>query len=112
MIERKTREYWMIRVSGQAPNGVMAALESLRSKYSEHWNEIFKTVTTDNGSEFSKLSELEELYEALVYFAHPYISYELDNKKRVCKPPHLNSLLSIFSSLPYSNVWSLDEFEY
>ena len=50
MLERKTREYWMIRVPGRNPNGIMAALTTIRSQYSEHWDTIFKTITTDNGS--------------------------------------------------------------
>ena len=82
LIERKTREYWMIRVPGRDPNGVMAALESVRSQYSEHWDDIFKTITTDNGSEFSMLSELEDLSKTLVYFAHPYTSCEKGSVER------------------------------
>ena len=82
MIERKTREYWMIRVPGRDPKGVMDALYTLRSQYSEHWNDIFKTITTDNGSEFSMLSELEGLSKTLVYFAHPYTSCEKASVER------------------------------
>ena len=36
MIERKTREYWMIRIPGRDPNGVMEALREARSQYDEH----------------------------------------------------------------------------
>ena len=82
MLERKTREYWMIRIPGRDPNGVMIALENIRSLYSEHWNEIFKTITTDNGSEFSNLSDLETLSETLVFFAHPYTSCEKGSIER------------------------------
>lgn len=82
LTERLTREYWMIRVPGRNPKGVMKALERIRSQYSEHWNEIFKTITTDNGSEFSKLSELEDLSKTLVYFAHPYAAYEKGSVER------------------------------
>lgn len=82
MIERKTREYWMIRVPGRDPNGVMAALEDVRAQYSEHWNDIFKTITTDNGSEFSLLAGLEDLSKTLVYFAHPYTSCEKASVER------------------------------
>lgn len=82
MIERKTREYWMIRIPGRDPKGVMTALEGIRSQYSEHWDEIFKTVTTDNGSEFSMLSDLEEVSKTLVYFAHPYTSCEKGSVER------------------------------
>ena len=70
MIERKTREYRMIRAPGRNPNGVIAALEAVRSQHSEQGDDIFKTVTTDNRSEFSMLSEPEELSKTLVYFAH------------------------------------------
>jgi transposase, IS30 family len=76
LLERKSREYWMFRVPGRDPKGVMAALETVRSQYSEHWDDIFKTITTDNGSEFSLLSDLEGLSKTLVYFAHPYTSCE------------------------------------
>ena len=82
MIERKTREYWMIRVPGRDPKGVMDAIDTLRSRYSEHWNDIFQTITTDNGSEFSMLSGLEELSKTLVYFAHPYTSCEKGSVER------------------------------
>lgn len=78
MIERKT----LIRVPGRDPNGVMAALEAVRSQYSEHWDDIFKTLTTDNGSEFSMLSGLEDLSKTLVYFAHPYTSCEKGSVER------------------------------
>ena len=64
----------MIRIPGRDPNGVMNALSTVRSQFEEHWNDIFKTITIDNGSEFSTLSDLETLSKTLVYFAHPYTS--------------------------------------
>lgn len=82
MIERKTREYRMIRIPGRDPNGVMEALREVRSQYDEHWDDVFKTITTDNGSEFSLLSGLEDLSNTLVYFAHPYTSCEKGSVER------------------------------
>lgn len=35
-------------------------------------NRIFKSITTDNGSEFADLSNLEQVSKTLVYYAHPY----------------------------------------
>ena len=61
----------MIRVPGRDPNGVMNALSTVHSQFKEHWDDVFKTITTDNGSEFSTLSNLETLSKTLVYFAHP-----------------------------------------
>ena len=82
MIERKTREFWMIPICGKTPEAVMNALKWIHSQYSEHWDDIFKTITTDNGSEFARLSELESLSKTLVYFAHPYSSYEKGSVER------------------------------
>lgn len=39
----------MIRVPGRDPNGVMAALNEIRTRYGERWDDVFKTITTDNG---------------------------------------------------------------
>ena len=69
MIERKTREFWMIPICGKTPEAVMNALKWIHSQYSEHWDDIFKTITTDNGSEFARLSELESLSKPLVYMS-------------------------------------------
>lgn len=49
----------------------MAAFKTLRSQYQKHWHEVFKTITTDNGSEFADLAQLEEAAQTLVYYAHP-----------------------------------------
>ena len=37
---------------------------------------MFRTITTDNGSEFARLSELETGTSTKVYFTHPYTSCE------------------------------------
>lgn len=50
IVERKSRECWVIRLPNRRSDCVMAALETVRSQYSEHFNEVFKTITTDNGS--------------------------------------------------------------
>ena len=43
---------------------------------------MFRTITTDNSSEFSRLSELEELAETLVYYTHLYTSREKGTNER------------------------------
>ena len=60
----------------------MNAFKSLRKQYSEHWNDIFKTITTDNGSEFADLSQLEDISKSLVYYAHPYTSCDKGTVER------------------------------
>ncbi len=45
-------------------------------------NDIFKTITTDNCSEFADLSNLEEASNTLVYYAHPYTSCDKGTVER------------------------------
>ena len=40
---------------------VMTIFKTLCSQYQEHWNEVFKTIITDNGSEFADLPQLEQV---------------------------------------------------
>lgn len=76
LIERKTRNLLIYRLSDKSADSVMTVFKTLREDYGEHFSRIFRTITTDNGSEFSRLSELETLAQTLVYFAHPYTSCE------------------------------------
>ena len=43
--------------------------------YIDHIDQIFKTITADNGSEFVRLNELKDEVGG-VYFTHPYSSFE------------------------------------
>ena len=52
----------------------MSAMKQIHTVYNEHFSEVFKTITTDNGSEFADLTELEKMTHTLVYYAHPYTS--------------------------------------
>ncbi len=70
LVENKTDYYMAIKIPGKDPDSVMTAIDVLREEYGEeHFNDIFKSVTADNGSEFLRLSELEA-YGVSVYFAH------------------------------------------
>ena len=71
MLERKTREYLMFLIPDKSAASVMDALKKLKEDYSEHFSDVFKTITTDNGSEFALLSDIEKTAETLVYYAHP-----------------------------------------
>ena len=43
-------------------------------------NQVFKTVTGDNGSEFATLADFEK-YGMSVYFTHPYTSCTEENSR-------------------------------
>lgn len=76
IVERKTRFSIIITLPNKEADSVMKAFESLKVEFGEYFDKVFKTLTTDNGSEFSDLSDLEKLSSILVYFTHPYSSWE------------------------------------
>lgn len=47
----------------------------LHAEFGDHFSDVFKTITADNGSEFENFA-LSEQWGTKVYFAHPYSSWE------------------------------------
>ena len=76
LIERKTRELKEFRLPDKSAESVIAVFQSIRDSLGDRFSDVFKTITTDNGSEFERLSELEKGSLTKVYFAHPYSSWE------------------------------------
>jgi IS30 family transposase len=82
LVEKVTDFYIAIKIPGKDSASVMAAMATLKEEYGEeHFADIFKTITADNGTEFERLSELEE-GGTKVYFAHPYSSWERAQNER------------------------------
>lgn len=76
LIERMTREFIMIPLANKNSETVLNAFKELKTHYEEHFNEVFKTITTDNGSEFADLTKLEDVSNTRIYYTHPYTSCE------------------------------------
>lgn len=74
LVERKTRFEQIFKIASQRANAVDQVLQKLIRQLNGLEEEIFKTITSDNGSEFANLSELFDTIE--VYFCHPYASFE------------------------------------
>ena len=81
LIEKKTENYLAIRIPSKTSGAVMAAMKVLREEYGDRFGQVFKTITVDNGSEFSGFVEVEQ-WDAKVYFAHPYTSWERPQNER------------------------------
>jgi len=81
LVEKKSDYYIAIKIPGKNADAVMTAMEVLREEYGDEFCEVFKTITADNGSEFERLSELEE-YGVGIFFAHPYSSWERPQNER------------------------------
>ncbi len=81
IIERKTRNYYAILLDDQDHDSVDYALSQLRRDFGDLFPKVFKTITSDNGSEFSNLSKgLKDSTD--VYFARPYAPYERGSNER------------------------------
>lgn len=74
LVERKTRFEKIFKTASQRASHVDQTLRQFIQQFDGIEGDIFKTVTSDNGSEFANLAELSE--ETDVYFCHPYASYE------------------------------------
>lgn len=82
LTERKTRWEILILIARKTMGCVVAALDKLEQQCGEAFRQIFKTITVDNGSEFSDpvgiarsaLNPAEARTQ--VFFCHAYCSWE------------------------------------
>ena len=80
IIERKSRYYKVIKIDSKFSKRVNDALLDFIMESKTKVAEVFKSITSDNGSEFSGLSDLESLVP--MYFCHPYSSFERGSNER------------------------------
>jgi len=81
LVERKTRNYYAILLDDQDHDSVDYAMNQLQQDFGELFPQVFKTITSDNGSEFSNLEvNLKDVTD--VYFARPYAPYERGSNER------------------------------
>ena len=94
LVERKTRFQLTIKMKDRKAKTVVKAIKKLKHKYPElkdyKINDIFKSITFDNGVEFSNWKEIEKYLKSKTYFAHPYASCERGSNE------NCNKLLRIF----------------
>ena len=51
-------------------------LDHLEQQYGQLFSSVFKSITFDNGPEFSTVDEIEGNGRLTAYYAHPYSSFE------------------------------------
>lgn len=81
LLEKKSRKYIAIKIPGRNSAGVDMAMKKLQQEFGEHFKDVFKTITPDNGPEFSTFSHYEETGTG-IYFTHPYSSSERAQNER------------------------------
>ena len=79
IVERKTRNQIAVKLESRESDMVNNASKAIYESFGSIAKEIFKSITGDNGSEFSGLSEA---LPCDVYFCHPYSSWEKGTNER------------------------------
>lgn len=79
MTERYSRQELIIKLSARTAASTVRALNHLTNKLNHIFPKIFKTITMDNGSEFSSPKEIE-FYKGkqrtTIFYCHPFASCE------------------------------------
>ncbi len=76
LTERITNKEIIVKIPGKNAESVQSVMIDIRKQWGEKFDQVFKTITADNGSEFAELSSLEKDSTAKIYYAHPYSSWE------------------------------------
>lgn len=79
--ERLTRDEIVRKLPDKTTASVVQALDMLEEEYGDVFPQIFKTITCDNGTEFSDFEGIErsstgEGKRTSLYYCHPYSAYE------------------------------------
>ena len=81
--ERKTRYEIVLKIPSKSARSVCDALNKLRRKCGRNFKDIFKTITVDNGTEFSDTKNMEKYCP--IYYCHPYSSWERGTNENINK---------------------------
>ena len=87
--ERLTRKEIIFSMKNQKASSVIFCLNVLERRYGALFKKVFKTITVDNGSEFSDYKGIEKSIfgknnkRTLVYYCHPYCSSERGTNERL-----------------------------
>lgn len=88
--ERKTRQEIIFKVKNHSADEVVGVLNILEKKWGSLFPKVFKSITVDNGSEFTLVNEMEKsiLFEGKrtdMYYCHPYSSWERGTNENINK---------------------------
>ena len=72
--ERLTRKRIIVKIKSRTSEAVAEGISNIYNSFGSSADIIFKSITSDNGSEFTKLAETLPLTD--IYYAHPYSSGE------------------------------------
>lgn len=80
--ERKTRKEIIVKLRSHTADAVVEAVDNLEREWGSQFSKIFRSITVDNGKEFSNCKGLElsafdkSKKRTKLYYCHPYSSWE------------------------------------
>ncbi len=87
LTERVTRNVILFRMPKQKAECVVSCLNALERRFGKIFKQVFKTITVDNGSEFSDVNGMEQsVYggkRTKMYYCHPYSAWERGSNERL-----------------------------
>ena len=78
--ERLTRQRFIVKIPSKSAEAVELGIKKIWDKFGTKSSKIFRSITSDNGSEFASLANV--LPDTAVYYAHPYASFERGTNER------------------------------
>ena len=82
LTERKTRFEIIFKLKYKTADEVVRKFNQIKSFMKSSYNKVFKSFTTDNGTEFSYFLDIIKDTNAKIYFCHPYCSGEKGTNER------------------------------
>lgn len=81
LTERLTREEIIVKLKDQTAASVVRALDQIERRWGKRFPEVFRTITVDNGVEFSFFEQMQKSFlnkgsRTSIFYCHPYSSYE------------------------------------
>jgi IS30 family transposase len=76
LTERKTRFEIIFKLKGKTAEEVVNKFNKMKEFMKKNYDKIFKSITTDNGTEFSDFLNIIKDTKTKIYFCHPYCSGE------------------------------------
>ena len=74
--ERKSRYEMIFKIESKTSEAVTNKINQIKLYFKNNYENIFKSFTTDNGSEFSDYLGIISNSKTKIYFCHPYCSGE------------------------------------
>ncbi len=88
LTERLTRREIILKMPNQKSDSVLRCLNKLERRYGRKFSKVFKSITVDNGVEFSDFAGMEKSClgarkRTEVYYCHAYSAWERGTNERI-----------------------------